>query len=161
MRRNVFLIAIIICSTNIGQAQIQGSNALPHILIYKAKGNHRNLVPVQLSEDKKTVVSYPDPVDIKTGSQAQAGLPVSLHNGYWLDKQGVGLNTAFISMTCSHYAKLKSAPDPAELYKMIADKNPITELCDCGVREQGKYSVKQLNELIDKKRLRKECKILR
>jgi hypothetical protein len=154
------LIVVFTISNLFGNAIAQGNNALPHVLVYKAKGHHSNLVPVQLSDDRKTVVSFPDPSDIQTGSSAHAELPVSLHNGYWLDKRGIGLNTAFINMTYAEYAQLKSAPEPDVLFKMIAGENPVTELCDCGVRVK-KYSVKQLNQLIDKKRLRKECKVLR
>ena len=137
-------------------AQSKHSGAMPHVLVYKAKSKYRNLVPVQLSEDKKTITSYPAPADVTTGSGYP--LPVALHKGYYLDKRGVNLNTAFIQLTYAQYSRLKDAPSPGELYKMIIDKAPITEVCDCGVRQAGKYSVKQLNELIDKGQLRKKCK---
>ncbi len=137
-------------------AQSTHSSAMPHVLVYKARSKYRNLVPVQLSEDKKTITSYPAPADVTTGSGYP--LPVALHKGYYLDKRGVNLNTAFIQLTYAQYSRLKDAPSPGELYKMIIDKAPITEVCDCGVRQAGKYSVKQLNELIDKGQLRKKCK---
>jgi hypothetical protein len=140
-------------------AQDHSSVAMPHILVYKAKKQYRSLVPVQLSGDGKTVVSYPDPVDVKTGSGYP--LPVLLHKGYWLDKFGVGLNTAFIKMTYEQYSKLKTVPTPDELFNMIVDKAPVTELCDCGSRQDRKYTVKYLNGLIDGRRLRKECKVIR
>ena len=161
MRLGIAFIAILCCSGYAASAQVSGPAAMPHVLVYKAKKQYRHLVQVQLSDDKKKVVSYPDPSDIKTGSSATAGLPVSLHKGYWLDKRGIGLNTAFIDLTYEQFAKLKTPPSPDALYNMIVDKDPITELCDCGTRQKGKYSVKQLNELIDKKLLKKECKVLR
>lgn len=156
MRQLIFGIFVIICYKPCAlSAQSAGTVAMPHILVYKAKKQYRDLVPVQLSGDKKTVVSYPGPADVKTGSGYP--LPVSLHKGYWLDKFGVGLNTAYIKLTYQQYSKLTTVPTPDELYKMIVDKSPITELCDCG-SIANKYSVKHLNQLIDKKRLKKECK---
>jgi hypothetical protein len=159
MKLSVVLSVIILCKTySIVSAQQPTSSALPHVLVYKAKPQYRNLVPVQLSADKKSVVSYPDPADIKTGSGYP--IPVLLHKGYWLDKRGIGLNTAFLRLTYEEYSKLKSSPTAEALYNMIVDKYPISELCDCGKRVQGKYTVKQLNELIDKKLLKKKCKVL-
>lgn len=135
---------------------IAQSGAQPHVIVYKTKASNRLLVPVQLSDDKKTVVSYPDPADIKAGGAA--ALPALLHKGYFLDKRGVNKNTAFIRMSYTQYGKLKAAPSPEALYKMIADKSPVTEVCDCGIKQAGKLSVKELNSWIDKKVLSKKCK---
>ena len=132
------------------------SGAMPHVVVYKAKSKYRNLGPVQLSADKKTITSYPAPADVTTGSGYP--LPVALHKGYYLDKRGVNLSTAFISLTYAQYSKLKEVATPEELYKMIVDKAPITELCDCGIKQAGKNSVKQLNELIDTQQIKKKCK---
>jgi hypothetical protein len=150
----ILLITVFSFGSNIVDAQVGKSSALPHILVYKAKPQYRNLVPVELSADKKSVVSYPDPTDIKTGTGSP--VPVLLHKGYWLDKRGVGLNTAFIRLTYNEYSKLKSAPSAEDLYHMIVDKKPISDICDCGIR--GQYSVKQLNAIIDKGDLKKKCK---
>ncbi len=132
------------------------NGAMPHVVVYKAKSKYRNLVPVQLSADKKTITSYPAPADVTTGNGY--ALPVALHKGYFLDKRGVNLNTAFISLTYAQYSKLKDVPAPEELYKMIVDKAPIRELCDCGIKQDGKNTVKQLNDLIDTQQLKKKCK---
>jgi hypothetical protein len=137
-------------------AQSTNSGAMPHVIVYKTKSKYRNLVPVQLSEDKKTIISYPAPGDVTTGSGYP--LPVALHKGYFLDKRGVNLSTAFLRLTYAQYSKLKEVPSPDELYQMIVDKEPIKELCDCGTRRNGAYSVRQLNELIDTGKLKKKCK---
>ena len=131
------------------------SSASPHVLVYKTKANYRKLVPVMLSEDKKTVVSYPDPADVKTGGGYP--LPVLLHKGYLLDKRGVGKNTAFIKLSYEEYGKLKAVPSPGELYGMMVKKNPLTELWDCGTRDEAKNDAKHINQLIDKKLLKKKC----
>jgi len=128
----------------------------PHVLIYKTRKDYKRYVPVQLSADKKSIVSYPDPADI-----TDAGRPVQLHRGYVLDKRGVGLNTAFLKLRYEEYAGLRFAPSTDDLYNLILDKDPITELCDCGVADSTKNSPAVLNALIDKKKLRKQCKVLK
>ena len=144
--------------SNIASVLAQGSSgALPHVIIYKTKLKYRDLVPVTLSKDKKTITSYPGPDDVKTGSGY--ALPVLLHKGYLLDRRGIGVNSAFLKYTYEQYGDLKSPPSTAELYKMIVDKSPITEICDCGVRLGGSNSVDLLNKLIDNNELKKKCKI--
>ena len=127
-------------------AQKKGSAAMPHTLVYKAKKRYRNLVPVQLSDDKKTVVSYPGPADVKTGSGGYL-LPVLLHNGYLLDRFGVGLNTAFIKLTYKQYAKLKSV-DVATLFQHVKAADPFLYFYTCGKRRSYKNLVSELNAKI-------------
>lgn len=148
------LVVLLFVSVNFVAAQV--SKTLPHVVVYKANAKYRNLVPVQLSADKKSVVSYPGPGDIKTGSGYP--LPVSLHNGYWLDRFGVDANSAYIRLTYKQYSELKEVPSTEELYKMIIAKSPMTELYDCGVKNGYNNSAKRLNDLIDGKLLRKKCK---
>lgn len=155
MRTTSFaLVAFLIFCAKVATSQV--SSALPHVVVYKAQPKYRNLVPVELSSDKKTVESYPGPGDVKIGSGFPR--PVSLHGGYWLDKIGVGLHTAYIRLSYEQYSKLTVAPTAEELYKMIVVKSPMTELYDCGVRDGYNNSVKRLNGLIDKKQLKKKCK---
>ncbi|MCD6012932.1 MAG: hypothetical protein K0Q79_2794 [Flavipsychrobacter sp.] len=136
------------------------SSALPRVLVYKTKAKYRNLVPVQLSPDKKAIVSYPATTDVvSTGSGFP--LPVALHEGYWLDRVGISRNTAYLKLTYKEYSKLVTQPTAEELYKMIIDKAPITEVCDCGLRSGKNTSVTYLNGLIDKKQLTKKCKRLK
>ena len=151
------IVAITVCIgiSNNTTAQV-GMSALPHVLVYKTKSDYRNYVPVMLSADKKTVVSYPDPKDVKTGSGYP--LPVLLHKGYLLDKRGVGKHTAFLKITYPKYAALSAPPTPDELYNMILDKDPITEIYDCGLRNPKKNSEKELNLIIDRHQLKKKYK---
>jgi len=155
MRVAALLAAIIFFGMNTVSAQSGQISARAHVIVYKASAKYRNLVPVLLSEDKKSVISYPGPTDIKTGSGYP--LPVSLHKGYWLDKRGIGKNTAFLNITYEAYSKLETLPSPAGLYDLIIDKDPIRELYDCGIKGASDNSIKQLNELIDKNILAKKC----
>jgi len=150
MRILIIVSLMLICCCGRGSLSAQvgvRGRALAHVLVYKTKSDYRNYVTVELSSDKNTVVSYPDPADLKTGSGYP--LPVLLHKGYLLDRRGVSRNTAYIKMTYKEYADLKALPTPEQLYKLIIDKHPFKELYDCGVRNPEKNSEARLNDVID------------
>jgi hypothetical protein len=156
MIKIAIILAVVTVSTAVKiQAQTGHARALPHVLVYKTKANYRNQVPVLLSDDKSKIVSYPGPGDLKTGGAL--ALPVLLHKGYLLDKRGIGPNSAFTKYTYEEYSHLTNFPSIPELYNTIADKNPLAELYDCGVRNNDKNSVDQLNKIIDAKQLKKKC----
>ena len=124
-------------------------------MVYKTKEEYLNKIPITLSEDKRKIVSYPHPKDIYYNGNL--ALPVKLEKGYLLDNRGIGKNTAFINMTYEEYAKLASPPKLAELERLILEKDPIAELCDCGNRNQFKNEIDELNNLIATNQLSK-CK---
>ena len=136
--------------------ELQFVSALPHIIIYKTTKDYTQNVPVTLSEDKSQIVSYPHPTDLLIGGKL--ALPAKLHNGYLLDNRGIGKNVAFLKFTYAEYSKFKDAPTLEELYRSIIDKNPLTELWDCGKKAGFTDLQKQLNEWIDKKLLPEKCK---
>jgi hypothetical protein len=131
----------------------------PPTLVYKTKADYNNLVPVILSDDKTKIVSYPHPSDVKTESGFL--LPVLLNGGYLLDTKGIGKNVAFLKMTYEEYSKLGNTPPLVELYNQIIDKDPLTELCDCGNKKAFTDIINQLNYLIDNKKLRSVCKVVK
>ncbi len=153
----IFLsLLILISSISIGQAQKMAS---PHLLVYKTKKNYNKNVPVILSEDKKHIISYPAPSDLKVDNKY--AVPTKLKRGYLLDNRGIGLNVAFIKLTYAQYAKLAQAPDPDVLYNMIIDKDPLTELIDCGNKYDMKDPVNEINAKIKKGELRKDYKVIK
>jgi hypothetical protein len=83
-----------------------------------------------LSADRKTILSYPHPKDLRTSDGLS--VPVKLENGWLLDRRGIGMNVAFLRMTYAEYAALENAPSLAELDAAITDRDPLTDLCDCG-----------------------------
>jgi hypothetical protein len=129
----------------------------PAVFVYKTKAGYENLVPVLLSADKTTIVSYPHPSDLKKGDGYLT--PTKLKNGYLLDNKGINSDVAFLKMTYDEYAALASAPDLNELNKLIIDKDPLTELCNCGNRKAFSDVIVQLNQMIEDKSLKKKCKI--
>ncbi|MBS1536485.1 MAG: hypothetical protein JST20_01900 [Bacteroidetes bacterium] len=105
------------------------------------------------------MVSYPHPKDIALGSGFP--FPTLLHEGYLLDNRGIGKNVAFLKWTYEEYSQLTAVPSLDELYGMILDKDPLVELCDCGNKTAFDDAPKQLNQLIDIKKLRKVCKTIK
>ena len=120
--------------------------ASPAVIVYKMRKDYSQNVPVILSSDKKTIVSYPHPRDVYTNGKL--ALPTPLKNGYWLDNRGISLNVAFLSYTYEEYAALNDVPSIDVLYKKIVDKDPITEMWSCGHRHHYHDLINDLNEII-------------
>jgi hypothetical protein len=134
-------------------------SAGPPSIVYKTKKDYRNNVPVILSANKNSIVSYPAPADLlKDGTLL---LPTVLSKGYLLDNKGITADVAFLKLTYKEYAALKMAPPSDSLYAMIIDKDPLTEMCNCGNRYALKNPVRQINALIRRGQLRMLCKAIR
>jgi hypothetical protein len=124
----------------------------PPALVYKTRGDYLNLVPVQLSEDKTSIVSYPHPEDL-TGSTGYL-VPLLLQKGYLLDRKGIGKNVAFLIMSYTDYANLQNPPSLEELDKLILDRDPLLEMYDCGIITTFADPVKDLNSIIKHRKLK-------
>ena len=157
LSQGLCVVCLSVAGSAFGQKSMPG--VTPQVLIYKTKGDYKNLVPIILNEEKTRIMAYPDPKDLKTGSGLS--LPVSLHKGYLMDRRGIDRQSAFIKMTYKKYSQLKKTPDPDELFAQIVDNNPLTEMYNCGPRNDQKNSVKLINEYIDKGILDKKCKAVR
>ena len=156
------LTVIAFCSANcsLGRQDFVPSYTIgPATVVYKTKADYSNNVPIALSEDKMSVVSFPDPKDLE--HNGKYATPTKLKNGYLLDNRGIGKNVAFLKMTYAEYAALTAPPSPKELMTMIADKDPLTELCNCGNKNAIPNPEKQMNQLIKKKQLRKVCRVVK
>ncbi len=130
-------------------------SAGPTTFIYKTKGDYNKLVPVTLSDDKTKISSYPHPKDIYYNDAL--ALPTQLKDGYLLDNRGINANVAFLNITYEEYSKLDKTPSVDELFEMIIDDNPLTELYNCGNRYQYKDEVAELNSFITKNQIG-QCK---
>ena len=118
----------------------------PQVIIYKTKGDYSRLVPVILSKDKKSVISYPDIKDVKRGDSYT--YPTSLQKGYWLDNRGISEDVAFIRLTYKEYAALPRTPLAEELYGMILSRNPIKKMYACGLRHTFTNLEEELNKAL-------------
>lgn len=130
-------------------------SAGPTTFIYKTKADYNNYVPVILSKDKTSITSYPHPKDVYY--KGKLALPTQLEEGYLLDNRGISENVAFLNITYTDYSKLEKTPTSDELFELILESNPLSELYNCGNRFQYKDEVAELNSIISKKQL-KECK---
>jgi hypothetical protein len=141
------------------QVPVSSGSALQPLLVYKTKADYSQKVPVIMDESKTTIVSYPDPHDLRNADGFLT--PIALKEGYWLDRKGINGNVAFLNMTYEAYAALNQAPSLEELEKLVLDPNPLTELCNCGSQVAKEEAVKELNKMIRKGTLHKECKTLK
>lgn len=119
----------------------------PQTIVYKTKKDYSKFVTVVLSEDKKTIVSYPDPTDVRNAN-GSLRLPTRLIQGYLLDNRGITKDVAFVKLTYSEYSKLSKPPSISELMKLILDNDPITEMYNCGLRSKFRNAKSELNSII-------------
>jgi len=130
----------------------------PHMIIYMAKKSYRNFVPVALSGDKRSIISYPDPHDLMVNGKPAT--PTYLGKGYYLDNRGIDTNAAFLSISYENYAKLK-APLPAEeMLQLVREKRPITFMCDCGLRSSYPDPVAAAKKMVKNCEVTKKCKVI-
>lgn len=107
----------------------------PPTVIYKTSEEYVNLVPVVLSEDQSKVIAYPAPKDMYD-VKGELRFPIALDKGYYLDMIGVGLNTAYISLTIEEYAQMETPPKLDSLYQLIISKDPFKRMYNLGNRKQ-------------------------
>lgn len=119
----------------------------PKIIVYKTKKDYRNFVPVNLSEDRKSIESYPDIKDVFLNGEL--AYPTQLHKDFLLDNRGINANTAFLKYTYEEYSKLSKTPTGKELMDLILDDNPISEMYSYNKFSARETLQKELNELID------------
>lgn len=135
------------------------AEATAPVVIYRTKEDHRTHVPVTLSEDRTTIVSYPHPKDLRTGDGL--ALPTDLGDGYLLDNRGIGLNVAFLSMDYATYSALDHAPSLQELEDMIVDRDPLEEMHTCGPKSNYGDVAAEVGALVKNNGLRSRCKPLK
>jgi hypothetical protein len=141
-------------SSGTGNTNLPG----PPCIVYKMHSDYSQFIPVILSEDKTTIVSYPGIKDIYY--KEKLSYPTPLTGDYFLDNRGINQNVAFLNITYDDYSKLPSTPSAGELMKRILDKDPIAEMYQCGLRSQYSDIENELNAIIVSGRL-KEFKRLK
>jgi hypothetical protein len=148
-------IALLSCKTQ--QAGAGTARTSEPAIVYKTKADYSKYVPVTLSADKTQIVAYPAPKDVYYNGKL--AYPTALENGYWLDNRGIGPNTAFLRVTYDEYSKWPQVPKLSELYLLIIDKDPFTEIYKLGSRSRFKNPVADINKVIKKGGLKKFEKV--
>lgn len=129
----------------------------PFVIIYKTKKDYSDKVPVTLNDDKTKIVSYPGTKDVFYNGKLS--LPEKLNDGFLLDNRGIDKNVAFLNITYEEYSRQTENPSQSQIMKMIIDKDPLTEMYNCGSRYQYKDIVNELNKIIADKQLNKFKKV--
>lgn len=120
--------------------------ASPPAIVYKTRKDYYYNVPVQLSEDKQQIVSYPAQSDIRRGTTFT--YPTKLTGGYLLDNRGISVNTAFLRFTYEDYYNMDLAPTAENLMNYIIDDDPFTEFYEVGRRYDYDDIESEINEII-------------
>lgn len=152
----VLFIVSVGCSSQQQQLVSPAFTPGPPTYVYKTTADFSDKVPVGLSENGQTIVSFPHPGDLLKGEVL--ALPTQLAKGYWLDNRGIAPNTAFIDMTYEQYSKLPTPPSVDSLMKMVIDPHPFKVLYNCGNRNTFENAAQQINALITNRQLKKRCK---
>lgn len=118
----------------------------PRVYIYKTRGDYNLQVPICLSSDKKSIVSYPDIKDVLYNGKLIT--PTILSDNYLLDNRGISGNVAFLKLTYQQYAVLPATPSPESLFNLILDSDPLSVLYDCGKKSDYQNLTDDLNNLI-------------
>ncbi|MCW3126460.1 MAG: hypothetical protein JWO03_2118 [Bacteroidetes bacterium] len=139
-------------------AQPATYGATAHAVIYKTKKDYWEYVPVTLTDDGSAIASYPAPGDVYY--HGKIALPTKLADGYLLDNRGVTPHSAFVRIKYEDYAQLKEVPSLTELYKLVIDKTPFTEMYDLGERNVYENAPGTINTVIKENKLGKYKKLL-
>ncbi len=97
-------------------------NALPKATAFRMSGDYADHVAVSV-DNQGNLTYFPAPTDITAASA-----PVSLADGWWLNRQGIGINSVFTKYTFSEYAALPSVPSIEELKASIIPGARVTEV---------------------------------
>lgn len=138
------LILMLSCAPAVDISQVDFDN--PPTIIYKVADEYLNLVPVVLNEDKTKIVAYPAPENMYDPN-GELRLPIPLEKGFFLDQIGVGLNTAYTSLTITEYSKMPSPPSLDSLFMLIVDDDPFKKMYNLGNRKQY-LQVEVVKELV-------------
>lgn len=127
------LVLFVSCTQTVDISQVDFNG--PPTVIYKVSDEYVNLVPVVLNEDKTRVIAYPAPKDMYN-TKGELRFPNALGKGYYLDQIGVGLHTAYISLTIEEYANMEKPPTLDSLYQLVIEKDPFKRMYNLGNRKQ-------------------------
>lgn len=106
------------------QPRITGGTAaaMPRAVIYRTNGNFNRNVPVNIGDDGMPV-GFPAPGDVGAFSE-----PLTLADGWLLDRRGINAGSRFLRYTYTEYAALPAAPSDRQLLDSIIPDAYVTQL---------------------------------
>lgn len=145
MKRVIFIMAILLitgaCSRNtsgsvetpnsvvtsltVTKKPVSGVKPVSAVLkasVFKMSGDYSDNVAIGIGADGK-LTYFPAPSDIDINSA-----PVSLGDGWWLNRQGLGKGYRFTRYTFEEYSKLPEVPSMQELLDAVIPGAVVTEI---------------------------------
>lgn len=89
---------------------------------FRMNGDYSDKVAIGVAENG-SLTYFPAPSDI-----TESSVPVSLGNGWWLNRQGIGKGYKFTRYTFSEYSRLKEVPTKEELLEAVIPGAEVTEI---------------------------------
>ena len=119
------------------------------LVVYKTRKDYSNLVPIHLSQDKQTIISYPAKEDLVRVGNKNAQ---QLENGFLIDLIGVTQNTVFTNFDLDQYQQV-STPTIEEFKKNIIELDPFIEMYLC----ERKFTKNEINKFIIDNTISEKC----
>ena len=123
----ILTIVAIACSSPIVTrsviAEASTASPPPRAVVYKMSSNYEYHVPVTLDAGKTRLISYPAPSDVTPNTA-----PVKLIDGYYLDRQGVNVNTVFLKWTRDEYSNLTKTPSKGDILENLMPLSYIADI---------------------------------
>lgn len=108
--------------------------SIPNATVFKMSGDYADNVAVTLNPDG-TLAYYPAPSDITVNSS-----PVALADGWYLNRQGLGSGSVFLTYTFEQYRNLPKAPSHEELLEAVIPGSSVTEFMTLPVSATEAFS---------------------
>lgn len=106
---------------------------------FRMNGNFEDNVAVTIGPDGN-LLYFPDPKDISADSK-----PISLGDGWWLNRQGIGPNSVFTTYTFAQYAALPAVPSLQQLKNAIIPGSRITQFVELPV--SASQAIQNIDEI--------------
>lgn len=126
------------------EAAVGTQSALPRAVVYKMNGDYINNVPITVSADGESIVSYPAPSDLTAESK-----PLPVADGYLLDRRGINANTRFLRFTYDEYSAFAQPPSLEQLKANIIPDARVIDIHRLPITlNQALNDMPRVNQLI-------------
>ena len=89
---------------------------------FRMSGDYADKVALTIAA-QGNITYFPAPSDLSAESA-----PLSLGDGWWLNRQGISANSVFTKYTFAEYMSLPSSPSPQELKQAVIPGAKVTEM---------------------------------
>lgn len=120
-RSNVITVSTAPGAVEVPGVRDGGAAMIPKASAFRMSGDYADKVAVTFDGSGK-LVYYPAPTDI-----SQASRPVSIGDGWWLNRQGISGSSVFTKWTFDEYMRLPSAPSTDEIKAAVIPGAVVTE----------------------------------